>query len=113
MILGESGKSRLITEGKFKELDIIKQIRPLVDEGIQILLDDGILPYHEIDALAFRIKEFLTRESVFIAIGMLEIQYLGPKICTPIKRPRRPQKLNIQWYDMVHAYNSITEDSHH
>ena len=65
MILGESGKSRLITEGKYK-LDIIKQIRPLVDEGIQILLDNGILPYHEIDASAFRIKEFLTRESVSI-----------------------------------------------
>ena len=64
MILGESGKSRLITQGKYK-LDIIKQIRPLVDEGIQILLDDGILPYHEIDALAFRIKEFLTTESFY------------------------------------------------
>ena len=55
MVLGKSGKSRLITEGKYK-LDIIKQIRPLVDEGIQILIDDGILYYHEIDALAFRIK---------------------------------------------------------
>ena len=33
MILGESGKFRLITEEKQK-LDIIKQIRPLVDEGI-------------------------------------------------------------------------------
>ena len=111
MILGESGKSRLITEGKYK-LDIIKQIRPLVDEGIQILLDDGILPYHEIDGLAFRIKEFLIRKSVSIT-RKLEIQYLDPKICTLIKRPRRPQKLNIQWYDMVHAYNSIAEDSHH
>ena len=41
MIHGESGKSRLITEEK-QRLDVIKQIRPLVDEGIQILLDDGI-----------------------------------------------------------------------
>ena len=90
MILGESGKSRLITEGKYK-LDIIKQIRLLVGEGIQILLVDGILPYHEIDALAFKIKEFLTRKSVSIN-RQLKIQYLGPKICTPIKRPRRPQK---------------------
>ena len=65
MLLGGSGKSRLITEEN-QRLDIIKQIRPLVDEGIQILLDDGILPYHEIDALAFRIKEYLTRESVSI-----------------------------------------------
>ena len=52
MILGESGKSRLITEEK-QRLDVIKQIRPLVDEGIQILLDDGILPYHEIRCLSF------------------------------------------------------------
>ena len=111
MILGESGKYRLITEGKYP-LDIIDQIRPLVDEGIQILLDDGILPYYEIDALAFRIKEFLTRKSVSIT-KKLEILHLGPKICTPIKRPRRSQKLNIQWYDMVHAYNSIEEDPHH
>ena len=111
MILGESGKCRLITEEK-QRLDIIKQIKPLVDEGIQILLDDGILPYHEIDALAFRIKEFLTRKSVSIT-RKLEIQYLGLKICTPIKRPRRPQQLNIQWYDMVHAYYSIEEDPHH
>ena len=110
MILGESGKSRLITEEK-QSLDVIKQIRPLVDEGIQILLDDGILPYHEIDALAFRIKEYLTRESVSIT-RKLEIQYLGPRICTPIKRSRRPQKLNIHWYDMVHAYHSIAADSH-
>ena len=109
MILGESGKSRLITEEK-QRLDIIKQIRPLVDEGIQILLDDGILPYHEIDALAFKINEYLTRESVFIN---RKLKDLGPKICTPIKRPRRPQKLNIHWYDMVHAYHSITKDSHH
>ena len=111
MILGESGNSRLITEGKYK-LDIIKQIRSLVDEGIQILLDDGILSYHEIDALAFRINKFLIRKSVTIN-RKLEIQYLGPTICTPIKRPRRPQKLNIQWYYMVQAYNSIVEDFHH
>ena len=76
MILGESGKSRLINEEK-QTLDIIKQIRPLVDEGIQILLDDGILPYHEIDALAFRIKEFLTRKSISIN-RKLKIHYLGP-----------------------------------
>ena len=99
----------LITEEK-QRLDVIKQIRPLVDEGIQILLDDGILPYHEIDALAFRINEYLTRESVSIN---RKLKYLGPKICTPIKRPRRPQKLNVHWYDMVHAYHIITEDSHH
>ena len=73
------------------------------------MLDDGILPYHEIDALAFRIKEFLTRESVSLT-RKLEIRYLGPKIGTPVKRPRRPQKLNIQWYDMYHAYHSIEED---
>ena len=64
MIPEKSGKSMLITEEK-QRLDVIKQIRLLV-EGIQILLDDGILPYHEIDALAFRINEYLTRESVFI-----------------------------------------------
>ena len=110
MILGESGKSMLITEEK-ERLDIIKQIRPLVDEVIQILLNDGILPYHEIDTLAFRIKEYLTRESVSIN-RKLKLQYLGPKICTPIKRPRRPQKLNVHWYDMVHACHSIMEDSH-
>ena len=109
MILEKSGKSMLITEEK-QRLDVIKQIRPLVDEGIQILLDDGILPYHEIDALAFRINEYLTRESVSIN---RKLKDLGPKICTPIKRPRRPQKLNVHWYDMVHAYHSITEDSHH
>ena len=39
MILGETGKSRLITEEK-QRLDVIKQIRPLVDEGIQIFVDD-------------------------------------------------------------------------
>ena len=71
----------------------------------------GILPYHETDALAFRIKEYLTRESVSIT-RKLEIQYLGPRICIPIKRPIRPQKLNIHWYDLVHAYHSIMEDSH-
>ena len=91
MICGKSGKSMLITEEK-QRLDVIIQIRPLVDEGIQILLDDGILPYHEIDALAFRINEYLTRELVSINRNL---KYLGPKICTPIKRPRRPQKLDI------------------
>ena len=45
------------------------------DEGIQVLLDDGILPYHEIDALAFRINEYLTRESV-LYIGNLKIWVL-------------------------------------
>ena len=70
MILGESGKSRLITEGKYK-LDIIKQIRSLVDEGIHILLDDGILSYHEIDALAFKINKFLIR-NLFLSIGNLK-----------------------------------------
>ena len=64
MILGESGKSRLITEEK-QRLDVIKQIRPLVDEGIQILLDDGILPYHEIDALAFQNKRILDKRICF------------------------------------------------
>ena len=73
MILRDPGMSRLFTDER-QRLDIIKQIRPLVDEGIQILLDDGILPYHEIDALAFRIKEFLTRESVSIA-RKLEIRF--------------------------------------
>ena len=110
MIVREPGKSRLLSNEK-EQLDITKKLRPLVDEGIQILLDDGILPYHEIDALAFRIKEFLTRESVSIA-RELEIRYLGPKICTPVKRPRRPQKLNIHWLDMYHAYYSIEEDPH-
>ena len=111
MILRYPGKSSLFLKEK-QRLDIIKQIRPLVDEGIQILLDDSILPYHEIDALAFRIKEFLTKEYVSID-RKLEIRYLDPKICTPVKRPRRPQKLNIQWYDMYHAYYSIEEDPHH
>ena len=110
MILRDPGKSRLFTDER-QRLDIIKQIRPLVDEGIQILLDDGILPYHEIDALAFRIKEFLPRESVSIA-RKLEIRYLGPKICTPVKRPRRPEKLNIHWPDMYHAYYRIKVDPH-
>ena len=87
MILEKSGKSMLITEEK-QRLDVIKQIRPLVDEGVQILLDDGILPYHEIDALAFRINEYLIRESVPIN---RKLKDLGPKICTPIKRPRRPR----------------------
>ena len=109
MIPEKSGKSVLITEEK-QRLDVIKQIRLLVDEGIQILIDDGILPYDEIDALSFRINEYLTRESVSIH---MKLRNLGPKICTPIKRPRRPQKLNVHWYDMVHAYYSVTEDSHH
>ena len=55
MIIREPGKSRLFLNEK-QRLDIIKQIRPLVDKGIQILIEDGILPYQEIDALAFRIK---------------------------------------------------------
>ena len=109
MIPEKSGKSILIAEEK-QRLDVIKQIRLLVDEGIQILIDDGILPYDEIDALAFRINEYLTRESVSIH---RKLKNLGPKICTPIKRPKRPQKLNVHWYDMVHAYHSITEDIHH
>ena len=109
MIPEKSGKSVLITEEK-QRFDVIKQIRLFVDEGIQILIDDGILPYDEIDALAFRINEYLTRESVSIH---MKLRNLGPKICTPIKRPRRPQKLNVHWYDMVHAYYSVTEDSHH
>ena len=110
MIIREPGKSGLLPNER-EQLDIVKQLRPSIDEGIQILLDDGILPYHDIDALAFRIKEFLTRESVSIA-RKLEARYLGPKICTPVKRPRKPQKLNIQWYDMYHAYYSIEEDPH-
>ena len=112
MIVREPGKSRLLSNER-EQLDIIKQLRPLIDEGIQILLDDGILPYHEIDALAIRIKEFLTRESLSIA-RKLEARYLGPKICTPVKRPRRPKKLNIHCsYDMYHAYYRIEEDPHH
>ena len=108
MIPEQSGKSVPIAEEK-QRLDVIKQIRLLVDEGIQILIDDDILPYDEIDALSFRINEYLTRESVSIH---MKRRNLGPKICTPIKRPRRPQKLNVHWYDMVHAYHSVTEDSH-
>ena len=60
MITREPGKSFLNEKAK---LDIIKQIKPLIDEGTQILIDDGILPYQDIDALAFRIKEYLTRET--------------------------------------------------
>ena len=108
MIPEQSGKSVPIAEEK-QRLDVIKQIRLLVDEGIQILIDDDILPYDEIDALSFRINEYLTRESVSIH---MKHRNLGPKICTPIKRPRRPQKLNVHWYDMVHAYHSVTKDSH-
>ena len=40
MIIREPGKSRLFLNEKQK-LDITKQIRPLVDEGIQILIEDG------------------------------------------------------------------------
>ena len=109
MIPEQSGKSVPIAEEK-QRLDVIKQIRLLVDEGIQILIDDGILSCDEIDALSFRINEYLTRESVFIH---RKLSNLDPKICTPIKRPRRPQKLNVHWYDMVHAYHSVTEDSPH
>ena len=76
MIPEKSGKSMLIAEEK-QRLDVIKQIRLLVDEGIQILIDDGILPYDEIDALAFRINEYLTRKSVFIH---RKLTNLGPKI---------------------------------
>ena len=108
MIPEQSGKSVTIAEEK-QRLDVIKQIRLLVDEGIQILIDDDILPYGEIDALSFRINEYLTRESVSIH---RTLSNLGPKICTPIKRPRRPRKLNVHWYDMVHAYHSVTKDSH-
>ena len=92
MIPEQSGKSVPIAEEK-QRLDVIKQIRLLVDEGIQILIDDDILPYDEIDVLSFRINEYLTRESVSIH---MKLRNLGPKICTPIKRPRRPQKLNVQ-----------------
>ena len=109
MIPEQSGKSVPIAEEN-QRLDVIKQIRLLVDEGIQILRGDGILPYDEIDALSFRINEYLTRESVSIH---RKLRNIGPKICTSIKRPRRPQKLNVHWYDMVHAYHSVTEDSHH
>ena len=62
MFTREPGKAKLLPNEKEK-LDIIKQIKPLIDEGIQILIDDGLLPYQEIDALAFRIKEYLTRET--------------------------------------------------
>ena len=87
MIPEKSGKSVLITDEK-QRFDVIKLIRLLVDEGIQILIDDGILPYDEIDALAFRINEYLTRESVSIH---MKLSNLGPKICTPIKRPEDPR----------------------
>ena len=93
MITGEPGKPFLNEKAK---LDI-KQIKPLIDEGIQILIDDGTLPYQEIDALAFRIKEYLTRET-------RRLKYLGHVFHNPIKRPRRPEKLDIHWIDMCHAY---------
>ena len=109
MIIRETGKSRLFLNEK-QRLDIIKQIRPLV-ESIQILIEDGILPYQEIDALAFRIKKFLTREARSVA-KKLEIRYLGPEIQIPVKKPRRPKKLNIHWFDMYHAYYRIKVEPH-
>ena len=58
MLTLKAGETRLLPNEREK-LCIIKQIKPLVDEGINILIDDGILPYHEIDELSFRIKEYL------------------------------------------------------
>ena len=110
MIIKESGKSRLFLDEQ-ERLNVIEQIRPLFDEGIQILIEDDILPYQEIDALAFRIKEFLTRESRTIT-KKFEIRYLGPEIQVPVKKPRRPKKLDIHWIDMYHAYCQTKVDPH-
>ena len=109
MFTREPGKSELLPNEKEK-LDIIKQIKPLIDEGIQILINDGLLPYQEIDALAFRIKEYLTRETRRLH-KLLEVKYLGHIFYNPIKRPRRPKKLDIHWFDMYHAYYTIKTDS--
>ena len=102
MITREPGKSKPLLNKKEK-LDIIKQIRPLIDEGVQILIDDGILPYQEIDVLAFRIKEYLTRETRRLH-KVLGVKYLEHVFHNPIKSPRRPKKLDIKWFDMYHAY---------
>ena len=93
MITLRASEIRLMPNER-ERLNIIKQIKPLIDEGINILRDDGILPYYEIDELSFRIKEYLTREARTIA-KRLETRYLGHKLVVPIKRPRRPKKLNI------------------
>ena len=89
MIPEQSGKSVTIAEEK-QRLDIIKQIRLLVDEGIQILIDEGILPYDEIDALSFRINEYLTRESVSI---QMKCRNLGPQICYSNKEAQKTPEI--------------------
>ena len=81
-------------------------MKPLVEEGINIVKEDGFLPYHEIDALLFRIKEYLLRETRTITKN-LKLRYLGPKYIIPLNEPRRPKKLNVRWFDMYHAYNRI------
>ena len=95
MIIREPGKSRLLPNEK-ERLAIIKQIRALVNEGVQILVLDDVLSFHEAEVLAFRIEEYLVREARAISKN-LEKRYLGYDIPKAVKRPRRPKQLNVQF----------------
>ena len=108
MITLEVGRVRPVSIEK-EGLDIIKQIRLLVEKGIEILRDDGLMFYHEVEDLSQRIDQYLMRETRILAQS-LQTGYLGHRIWATITRPRRP-KLNVRWFDMSYAYHRTRIES--
>ena len=78
MITLEAGRVVLVSTEK-EGLNIIKHIRLLVKEGIDILQDDGIMLYHEVEDLSQRIDKYLMRETRILAQS-LETGYLVHRI---------------------------------
>ena len=82
---------------------IFHQLRSLTNEAIDILYDDGLLPYDYINALSFRLQEYFTRELKTLR-KIFEQNYLGPKLVLPVKRPRRLRKLDVSC--IIYIYKS-------
>ena len=87
-------------------------MKALTKEAIDILYDNGLLPYDYISALSFRLQKYFTRELKTLR-KKFEQRYLGSKLALPVKRPKRPSKLNVSWLHMHKAYQQGRTEPHH
>ena len=83
---------------------ILNKLKLLMNEALMILLGSGEFSLDYLSALSFRIHEYITRE-LRTLYKQYKSRYLGYRIVLPIKRPKRPTKLDIPSLDLGQAYH--------
>ena len=82
---------------------ILNKLKLLTIEALVILRESGEFSPDYLSALSFRLNEYFIRELRTLH-KQYKSRYRGCRIALPIKRPKRPTKLDIPSLDLGQAY---------